>query len=237
MHCSRMVPANLWVKSSSTDSDDFGCLRSRSENLQLFGPLHARIYIVRSGRGVCRLGFPARPLLKSISSTSSVCHLLALTEIMQPQARQTLWLRHEVVHVDRDQNSKQTLSGDAGIFQAIMKSQVSPGPTSLTRGLPTNFTRSPVRRSIYGLRANGARAQATATAIENATATTTKHMPEPTVGKATPVKPTEYNYTKQMKPGNSNTCGFARQRLLHECYVVKPPSVELLAGLLQVLTE
>ena len=87
------------------------------------------------------------------------------------------------------------------------------------------------------MRINAVRAQATATAIENATATTTKHMSEPTVGKATPVKPTEYNYTKQMKPGNSNTCGFAQQRLLHECYVVKPPSVELLAGLLQVLTE
>ena len=121
--------------------------------------------------------------------------------------------------------------------QANMKSQVIAGSASLTRGLPTNFTRSPVRRSSYGLRANAARAQATATAIENATATTTKHMSEPTVGKATPVKPTEYNYTKQMKPGNSNTCGFAQQRLLHRCYDVKPPMEELFTGPLQALIE
>ena len=90
-----------------------------------------------------------------------------------------------------------------------MKSQVSPGSASLARGLPTKASRAPVRRSSWGLRTNAVRAQATATAIENATATTTKHMSEPTVGKATRVKPTEYNYTKQMKPGNRNTCEFA----------------------------
>lgn len=84
-----------------------------------------------------------------------------------------------------------------------MKSQVSPGSASLARGLPTKASRAPVRRSSWGLRTNAVRAQAqaTATAIENATATTTNHMSEPTVGKAAPVKPTEYNYTKQMKPG------------------------------------
>lgn len=57
------------------------------------------------------------------------------------------------------------------------------------------------------MKINAVRAQATATAIENATATTTKHMSEPTVGMATPVKPTEYNYTKQMKPGKATRVG------------------------------
>ena len=95
--------------------------------------------------------------------------------------------------------------------KTIMKSQVSPGSASLACGLSTKASRAPVRRSSWGLRTNAVRAQAhaTATAIENATATTTNHMSEPTVGKAAPVKPTEYNYTKQMKPGNRNTCGFA----------------------------
>jgi hypothetical protein len=157
---------------------------------------------------------------------------------MQPQAGPTLWLRHQVIHmltvirlVSRHLSTVQVSC------KAIMKSQGIPGSASLTRGLPTNFTRSPIRRSSYGLRINAVRAQATATAIENATATTTKHVSEPTVGKATPVKPAEYNYTKQMKPGNSHACGVIQQRLLLRCYGVKPPIVYLLAGCLQVLTE
>jgi len=84
----------------------------------------------------------------------------------------------------------------------------------VARGLPTNFSRAPVRRSSCGLKINAVRAQATATAIENATATTTKHMSEPTVGMATPVKPTEYNYTKQMKPGKATRVGQALTKLL-----------------------
>ena len=44
-------------------------------------------------------------------------------------------------------------------------------------------------------------ASVTDASTANATATTTKRMPELTVGKCPRVKPTEYNYTKQMKPG------------------------------------
>lgn len=46
-----------------------------------------------------------------------------------------------------------------------------------------------------------ASASLTEASIEDATAITTKRMPETTVGKCPRVKPTEYTYTKQMKPG------------------------------------
>ena len=84
-----------------------------------------------------------------------------------------------------------------------MYSQAIKGCEFYPRDRQRGSSRVQLRKSTHGFVATPTRA-CTATSVANATATTQKHVPEPTVGKAPAVKPAEYNYTKQMKPGNQS---------------------------------
>lgn len=99
-----------------------------------------------------------------------------------------------------------------------MQVQVPIGVATCHRGQPQRRNRS--RKTCISIcrsrttPVHASSVNAASTSIEDATATTSKHMPQPTVGKCPRMKPSEYNYTKQMKPGTIVT---------HYCYCLLEP--------------